>query len=59
MENLLLDQSFWLCSQEENEDKQEEAGIEVYINEESLNLMYRGLLIQEGKEDCICKRITI
>uniref|UniRef100_A0A8C4WCT3 SH3 domain and tetratricopeptide repeats 1 n=1 Tax=Gopherus evgoodei TaxID=1825980 RepID=A0A8C4WCT3_9SAUR len=50
MENLLLDQSFWLCSQEENEAKQEEAGIEVCINEESLNLMYRGLLIQEGKE---------
>ncbi|XP_006128298.2 SH3 domain and tetratricopeptide repeat-containing protein 1 isoform X1 [Pelodiscus sinensis] len=46
MENLLLDQSFWLCYQEENEDKQ--AGIEVCINEESLHLMYRGLLIQEG-----------
>uniref|UniRef100_A0A8C3T5U3 SH3 domain and tetratricopeptide repeats 1 n=1 Tax=Chelydra serpentina TaxID=8475 RepID=A0A8C3T5U3_CHESE len=46
MENMLLDQSFWLCSQEENEDK-EEAGIEVCINEESLNSMYRGLLIQE------------
>uniref|UniRef100_A0A8C0J3M9 SH3 domain and tetratricopeptide repeats 1 n=1 Tax=Chelonoidis abingdonii TaxID=106734 RepID=A0A8C0J3M9_CHEAB len=59
MENVLLDQSFWLCSQEENEAKQEEAGIEVCINEESLNLMYRGLLIQEGKEVCTCERITI
>ncbi|XP_010082551.1 PREDICTED: SH3 domain and tetratricopeptide repeat-containing protein 1 [Pterocles gutturalis] len=43
MENLFLDQSFWLYSQEE-----EETGIEVYINEKSLNLMYRSLLLQEG-----------
>uniref|UniRef100_A0A663LK96 SH3 domain and tetratricopeptide repeats 1 n=1 Tax=Athene cunicularia TaxID=194338 RepID=A0A663LK96_ATHCN len=43
MENLFLDQSFWLYSQEE-----EETGIEVYINEKSLNLMYRSLLVQEG-----------
>ncbi|XP_067414970.1 SH3 domain and tetratricopeptide repeat-containing protein 1 isoform X2 [Emydura macquarii macquarii] len=55
MENLLLDQSFWLYSQEENEDKQqEEAGIEVCINEESLNLMYRGLLKQEGTFFVLC-----
>jgi len=46
MENLFLDQSFWLCSEEE-----EEMGIEVCINEKSLNLMCRSLLIQEGKED--------
>uniref|UniRef100_A0A8B9EWM7 SH3 domain and tetratricopeptide repeats 1 n=1 Tax=Amazona collaria TaxID=241587 RepID=A0A8B9EWM7_9PSIT len=43
MENLFLDQSFWLCSQEE-----EETGIKVSINEKSLNLMYRSLLVQEG-----------
>ncbi|KFV87047.1 SH3 domain and tetratricopeptide repeat-containing protein 1, partial [Struthio camelus australis] len=43
MENLFLGQSFWLYSQEE-----EEAGIEVCINEKSLNLMYRSLLVQEG-----------
>ncbi|KAM8808816.1 SH3 domain and tetratricopeptide repeat-containing protein 1 [Eudromia elegans] len=43
MENLFLDPSFWLSSQEE-----EERGIEVYINENSLNLMYRSLLAQEG-----------
>ncbi|KAM6206831.1 SH3 domain and tetratricopeptide repeat-containing protein 1 [Sarcoramphus papa] len=43
MENLFLDQSFWLYSQEE-----EETGIEVCINEKSLNLMYRSLLVQEG-----------
>uniref|UniRef100_A0A8D0G913 SH3 domain and tetratricopeptide repeats 1 n=1 Tax=Sphenodon punctatus TaxID=8508 RepID=A0A8D0G913_SPHPU len=57
MENLLLDQSFWLCSDEENED--EEAGINVSINKESLNLMYRGLLIQEGKEDSVWSKITV
>lgn len=49
MENLFLDQSFWLYSQEE-----EETGIEVCINEKSLYLMYRSLLVQEGKEDCTC-----
>ncbi|XP_052636521.1 SH3 domain and tetratricopeptide repeat-containing protein 1 [Harpia harpyja] len=43
MENLFLDQSFWLYSQEE-----EETGIEVCINEKSLYLMYRSLLVQEG-----------
>ncbi|XP_005518108.1 PREDICTED: SH3 domain and tetratricopeptide repeat-containing protein 1 [Pseudopodoces humilis] len=43
MENLFLDQSFWLYSQEE-----EDVGIEVCINEKSLNLMYRSLLVQEG-----------
>ncbi|XP_010114930.1 PREDICTED: SH3 domain and tetratricopeptide repeat-containing protein 1 [Chlamydotis macqueenii] len=49
MENLFLDQSFWLCSQEE-----EETGIEVYINEKSLNLMYRSLLVQEGSFFGLC-----
>ncbi|OWK59970.1 SH3 domain and tetratricopeptide repeat-containing protein 1 [Lonchura striata] len=43
MENLFLDQSFWLYSQEE-----EDTGIEVCINEKSLHLMYRSLLVQEG-----------
>ncbi|KYO45703.1 SH3 domain and tetratricopeptide repeat-containing protein 1 isoform B [Alligator mississippiensis] len=54
MENLLLDQSFWLSSQEKNNGKQEEARIEVSINEESLNLMYRGLLMQEGTFFVLC-----
>ncbi|KFP85565.1 SH3 domain and tetratricopeptide repeat-containing protein 1, partial [Apaloderma vittatum] len=49
MENLFLDQSFWLCCQEE-----EETGIEVYINEKSLNLMYRSLLVQEGAFFVLC-----
>ncbi|XP_069712474.1 SH3 domain and tetratricopeptide repeat-containing protein 1 isoform X1 [Phaenicophaeus curvirostris] len=49
IENLFLDQSFWLCSQEE-----EETGIEVSINEKSLNLMYRSLLAQEGEFFVLC-----
>ncbi|XP_074948060.1 SH3 domain and tetratricopeptide repeat-containing protein 1 isoform X6 [Phalacrocorax aristotelis] len=49
MENLFLDQSFWLCSQEE-----EETGIEVCINEKSLHLMYRSLLVQEGAFFVLC-----
>ncbi|KFP19596.1 SH3 domain and tetratricopeptide repeat-containing protein 1, partial [Egretta garzetta] len=49
MENLFLDQSFWLYSQEE-----EETGIEVCINEKSLNLMYRSLLVQEGAFFALC-----
>uniref|UniRef100_A0A8U8B0M5 Uncharacterized protein n=1 Tax=Geospiza parvula TaxID=87175 RepID=A0A8U8B0M5_GEOPR len=47
MENLFLDQSFWLYSQEE-----EDTGIEVWINEKSLNLMYRSLLVQEVTCPC-------
>ncbi|KAG7461870.1 hypothetical protein MATL_G00195720 [Megalops atlanticus] len=43
MENLLLDQVFWLNSLE-----QDDAGIEVSIQEETLNLMYKGILMQEG-----------
>ncbi|XP_063166514.1 SH3 domain and tetratricopeptide repeat-containing protein 1 [Candoia aspera] len=42
MENLLLDDYFWLSSPEEA------AGIEVLLDEECLNVVYRGLLIQEG-----------
>ncbi|XP_071412975.1 SH3 domain and tetratricopeptide repeat-containing protein 1 isoform X2 [Pithys albifrons albifrons] len=49
MENLFLDQSFWLCSQEE-----EEKGIEVCINEKSLDLMCRSLLLQEGSFFVLC-----
>ncbi|XP_040449192.1 SH3 domain and tetratricopeptide repeat-containing protein 1 isoform X1 [Falco naumanni] len=49
MENLFLDQSFWLYSQEE-----EETGIEVCINEKSLELMYRSLLVQEGAFFVLC-----
>ncbi|XP_009696206.1 PREDICTED: SH3 domain and tetratricopeptide repeat-containing protein 1 [Cariama cristata] len=49
MENLFLDQSFWLYCQEN-----EETGIEVCINEKSLNLMYRSLLVQEGAFFVLC-----
>uniref|UniRef100_A0A8C5X1M1 SH3 domain and tetratricopeptide repeats 1 n=1 Tax=Malurus cyaneus samueli TaxID=2593467 RepID=A0A8C5X1M1_9PASS len=54
MENLFLDQSFWLYSQEE-----EDTGIEVCINEKSLNLMYRSLLVQEGSFFVLCADNTI
>ncbi|XP_026155124.1 SH3 domain and tetratricopeptide repeat-containing protein 1 [Mastacembelus armatus] len=42
MENLLLDQKFWLSSLEE------EVAIVVSIQEETLNLIYKGILMQEG-----------
>lgn len=43
MENLLLDQKFWLTSLEED------IAIEVSIQEETLNLIYKGILMQEGR----------
>uniref|UniRef100_A0A8K9XWB9 SH3 domain-containing protein n=1 Tax=Oncorhynchus mykiss TaxID=8022 RepID=A0A8K9XWB9_ONCMY len=43
MENLLLDQDFWLSSLD-----QEYFAIEISIQEETLNLMYKGILMQEG-----------
>uniref|UniRef100_A0A670JCB6 SH3 domain and tetratricopeptide repeats 1 n=1 Tax=Podarcis muralis TaxID=64176 RepID=A0A670JCB6_PODMU len=41
MENLLLDDYFWLSSSEES------VGIDVSLDEECLGMIYRGLLIQE------------
>ncbi|MEE6462562.1 hypothetical protein FKM82_001638 [Ascaphus truei] len=49
MENMFLDQSFWLSSPEE-----EDTGIQVCINEESLNLIYKGLLMEEGIFFVLC-----
>lgn len=43
MENIFLDQTFWLTSLED-----EGAGIQVLVNEESLNHIYKGLLMDEG-----------
>uniref|UniRef100_A0A8C7D2I5 SH3 domain and tetratricopeptide repeats 1 n=1 Tax=Oncorhynchus kisutch TaxID=8019 RepID=A0A8C7D2I5_ONCKI len=43
MENLLLDQDFWLSSMD-----QKNVGIEISIQEDTLNLMYKGILMQEG-----------
>lgn len=43
MENLLMGQEFWLNSLD-----QEDTGIEVSVDEETLSLMYRGILMQEG-----------
>ncbi|CAJ0964536.1 unnamed protein product [Ranitomeya imitator] len=43
MENIFLDQSFWLTSPEE-----EDVGIQVLLNEGSLSLIYKSLLMEEG-----------
>lgn len=43
MENLLFDQKFWLSSLEEN------IAIGVTIQEDALNLIYNGILMQEGQ----------
>ncbi|XP_034712591.1 SH3 domain and tetratricopeptide repeat-containing protein 1 [Etheostoma cragini] len=48
MENLLLDQKFWLTSLEED------IAIEVSIQENTLNLMYKGILMQEGSLFASC-----
>ncbi|XP_035531259.1 SH3 domain and tetratricopeptide repeat-containing protein 1 [Morone saxatilis] len=48
MENLLLDQKFWLSSLEED------VAIEVSIQEDTLNLMYKGILMQEGSLFASC-----
>lgn len=42
MENLLFDQKLWLSSLEED------VAIEVSIQEDTLNLIYKGILMQEG-----------
>uniref|UniRef100_A0A3Q3G6E1 SH3 domain and tetratricopeptide repeats 1 n=1 Tax=Labrus bergylta TaxID=56723 RepID=A0A3Q3G6E1_9LABR len=42
LENLLLEQKFWLRSLEDD------VSVEVSVEEETLNLMYRGILMQEG-----------
>ncbi|XP_064424080.1 SH3 domain and tetratricopeptide repeat-containing protein 1 [Latimeria chalumnae] len=50
METVLLDQAFWLNCLEDDDD---DAGIDVQINEQMLKLMYKGLLIQEGVGFCV------
>jgi len=47
MENLLMDQEFWLISLDQH------SGIEISIKEETLNLMYKGFLMQEGNTYCL------
>lgn len=43
MESLLFDQKLWLSSLEED------VAIEVSIQEDTLNLIYKGILMQEGR----------
>lgn len=55
MENLLLDDYFWLFTHEE----EEAAGIDVHLDEECLDMIYRDLLIQEGKWGCAIKILIV
>ncbi|XP_060887050.1 SH3 domain and tetratricopeptide repeat-containing protein 1 [Labrus mixtus] len=48
LENLLLEQKFWLRSLEDD------VSVEVSVEEETLNLMYRGILMQEGSLFASC-----
>ncbi|XP_040887055.1 SH3 domain and tetratricopeptide repeat-containing protein 1 isoform X2 [Toxotes jaculatrix] len=48
MESLLLDQEFWLSSLEEK------VAVEVSIQEETLHLIYKGILMQEGSFFASC-----
>ncbi|XP_073430650.1 SH3 domain and tetratricopeptide repeat-containing protein 1 isoform X2 [Dendrobates tinctorius] len=54
MENIFLDQSFWLTSPEE-----EDAGIQVLLNEGSLSLIYKSLLMEEGMFFVLCSDNSI
>ncbi|KAK2852093.1 hypothetical protein Q5P01_008369 [Channa striata] len=49
MENLLLDQAFWLSSLEED------IAIEASIHEETLGLIYKGILVEEGSLFAKCR----
>ncbi|XP_030018738.1 SH3 domain and tetratricopeptide repeat-containing protein 1 [Sphaeramia orbicularis] len=48
MENLLFDQKFWLSSLDED------ISVEVSIQEETLNLIYKAILMQEGSLFASC-----
>ncbi|XP_069015148.1 SH3 domain and tetratricopeptide repeat-containing protein 1 [Embiotoca jacksoni] len=48
MENLLLDETIWLTSLEDD------IGIKVSIQEETLDLFYRGIIMQEGSLFASC-----
>ncbi|KAG8453454.1 hypothetical protein GDO86_000183 [Hymenochirus boettgeri] len=43
LENTFLDQTFWLSAPEDDDPE-----IQVYINEDTLNLIYKNLLMEEG-----------
>ncbi|XP_053314218.1 SH3 domain and tetratricopeptide repeat-containing protein 1 [Spea bombifrons] len=49
MENIFQDQLFWLSSPEEGD-----AEIKVSVNEETLNLIYKSLLMEEGMFFVLC-----
>ncbi|XP_053560148.1 SH3 domain and tetratricopeptide repeat-containing protein 1 isoform X2 [Bombina bombina] len=49
MENIFLDESYWLSSPEEDDTE-----IQVHFSEESLHLIYKGLLVEEGLFFVLC-----
>ncbi|KAM9678850.1 SH3 domain and tetratricopeptide repeat-containing protein 1 isoform 1-T1 [Trichechus inunguis] len=50
LENLLVDQAFWLRAPED----EEETAVEVCLEEETLRLMHESLLMQEGSYFVLC-----
>ncbi|XP_066429430.1 SH3 domain and tetratricopeptide repeat-containing protein 1 isoform X2 [Eleutherodactylus coqui] len=54
MENIFLDQSFWLTSWDD-----EDAGIQVLLNEGSLSHIYKSLLMEEGMYLVLCSDNSI
>nr|XP_020020925.1 SH3 domain and tetratricopeptide repeat-containing protein 1 [Castor canadensis] len=50
LENLLVDQAFWLLSPSE----EEETAIRVHVDEDTLKLTYESLLVQEGPFFVLC-----
>ncbi|XP_074085949.1 SH3 domain and tetratricopeptide repeat-containing protein 1 isoform X2 [Macrotis lagotis] len=56
MENLLMDQDYWLLSSYDSRENSADfnAGIDVFIDEEALQLMHKSLLIQEGSFFVLC-----
>ncbi|XP_040275091.1 SH3 domain and tetratricopeptide repeat-containing protein 1 isoform X2 [Bufo bufo] len=54
MEDIFLDQTFWLTSPEE-----QDAGIQVLLNEGLLSLIYKSLLMEEGMYFVLCSDNSI
>lgn len=50
LENLLVDQTFWLLAPDEDE----ETAIQVHVDEEALRLTHESLLVQEGPFFVLC-----
>ncbi|XP_049742647.1 SH3 domain and tetratricopeptide repeat-containing protein 1 isoform X2 [Elephas maximus indicus] len=55
LENLLVDQTFWLQAPED----EEETALEVCLEEETLRLMHESLLMQEGSYFVLCPDLGV